>query len=412
MKYLSLLIALMLLSPRLLWAQSADSLPQREQTTDKQQWSPLFRLGVAQAAPLVGIGLLQTIHNEQIRELRHGYYPRFRHHYDDYMQFAPLAVQLGLRLGGLEGTSRNIGQMLSADALAALSMMAITTGIKYTARIERPDGSTRNSFPSGHTAMAFTSAALLSIEYGERYPWLPIVSYGSAALAGVGRILNNRHWIGDVVTGAGIGIFCGHLGYWLTDKLFGNPSRTIPYYGYSSESRLRLYIPITLSSSTERGDREWNLRGRHVGLGLQYTLPRLPLDLKGRIDLSLYRPIPEPALVPAIEPTRSIDLRLGLGHSFRLWTNLGFSASIHGLLRHTTSSTARQGTLRLSSSADLYGLGLELSPTWRLSRMVGLRLPLGIDYIGSRTYLLQPGAPSLRMSPWEFSTGTALEIYL
>lgn len=33
--------------------------------------------------------------------------------------------------------------------------------IKYTAQVDRPDKSARNSFPSGHTAVAFMGAEFL-----------------------------------------------------------------------------------------------------------------------------------------------------------------------------------------------------------------------------------------------------------
>ena len=91
--------------------------------------------------------------------------------------------------------------------------------------------------------MAFTSATLLSLEYGERYPWLPPVSYGLASITGLGRILNNRHWIGDVVTGAGLGILSGHIGYWISDRLFGNTGRQLKYYNEEPTPHLRLYAP-------------------------------------------------------------------------------------------------------------------------------------------------------------------------
>jgi hypothetical protein len=34
------------------------------------------------------------------------------------------------------------------------------------------------------------------------------------------RVLNNRHWVSDILSGAGIGILCGELGYALSDVIF------------------------------------------------------------------------------------------------------------------------------------------------------------------------------------------------
>lgn len=58
-------------------------------------------------------------------------------------------------------------------------------------------------------------------EYGlTRSPWFSIAGYGVATATGVMRVLNNRHWISDVMSGAGIGIMSAELGYALSDILF------------------------------------------------------------------------------------------------------------------------------------------------------------------------------------------------
>lgn len=85
----------------------------------------------------------------------------------------------------------------------------------------RPDGSTANSWPSGHTATSFVGATLLHKEYGlTRSPWFSVAGYGAATATGVMRVLNNRHWVSDVMSGAGIGILSTELGYAIGDLLF------------------------------------------------------------------------------------------------------------------------------------------------------------------------------------------------
>ena len=105
--------------------------------SNAQKTNQLLLQGALSAAPLVGIGVMQNIHNEQIRTIRYGHYPHFRHHYDDYLQFAPLAAQLGLRIAGVEGTSKSPWQVLTADVAATATMLAVTSAIKYTARVRR-----------------------------------------------------------------------------------------------------------------------------------------------------------------------------------------------------------------------------------------------------------------------------------
>ena len=53
--------------------------------SNAQKTNQLLLQGALSAAPLVGIGVMQNIHNEQIRTIRYGHYPHFRHHYDDYL---------------------------------------------------------------------------------------------------------------------------------------------------------------------------------------------------------------------------------------------------------------------------------------------------------------------------------------
>ena len=41
-----------------------------------------------------------------------------------------------------------------------------------------------------------------------------------ATVTGVTRQLNNRHWMSDIMVGAGIGILATELGYFLADLIF------------------------------------------------------------------------------------------------------------------------------------------------------------------------------------------------
>ena len=139
---------------------------------------------------------------------------------DDYLQFFGPAMTVGLKLGGYEGRS-DWPRLLASAGLSYAIMAGFVNGIKYTAKEMRPDGSTANSWPSGHTATAFVGASLLHKEYGlTRSPWFSVAGYGLATATGVMRVLNNRHWISDVMSGAGIGILSTELGYAIGDLLF------------------------------------------------------------------------------------------------------------------------------------------------------------------------------------------------
>ena len=139
---------------------------------------------------------------------------------DDYLQFFGPTAVAGLKLAGVEG--RSDWPRLAVSAALSYGIMAgFVNGIKYTAKEMRPDGSTANSWPSGHTATSFVGATLLHKEYGlTRSPWYSVAGYAMATATGVMRVLNNRHWVSDVMSGAGIGILSTELGYAIGDLLF------------------------------------------------------------------------------------------------------------------------------------------------------------------------------------------------
>ena len=146
----------------------------------------------------------------------------FKTHIDDYSQFFGPAMATGLKLGGVEGRS-TWGRYLASSAFSYAIMAGLVNSIKYTAKEMRPDGSTANSWPSGHTATAFVGATILHKEYGMTVsPWYSVAGYGVATATGIMRVLNNRHWVSDVLSGAGIGIVSTELGYALGDIIFKN----------------------------------------------------------------------------------------------------------------------------------------------------------------------------------------------
>jgi membrane-associated phospholipid phosphatase len=144
----------------------------------------------------------------------------FKTSIDDYTQYFGPALTVGLKLGGYEGRS-DWPRLLASAGMSYAIMAALVNGIKYTAKEMRPDGSSANSWPSGHTATSFVGATLLHKEYGlTRSPWFSIAGYGVATATGVMRVLNNRHWVSDIMSGAGIGIMSTELGYALCDLMF------------------------------------------------------------------------------------------------------------------------------------------------------------------------------------------------
>lgn len=153
-----------------------------------------------------------------IYELRFATMPNFSYMYDDITQYAPAALTVGLKVFGYEGRTK-WGGMLVSDVFSVGIMAGTVKGIKYIVNRQRPFGGD-HSFPSGHTATSFMTATMLHKEYGWRSPWFSIGGYTVAAVTGVSRIMNNAHWLSDVMAGAAIGIGSVHLGYYLTDLIF------------------------------------------------------------------------------------------------------------------------------------------------------------------------------------------------
>ena len=132
-------------------------------------------------------------------------------HADDYIQLLPAAVYFGLGFTGVK-TKHTFRQRLAVELTAYVAMAAIVNGVKYTVRERRPDSGAPNSFPSFHTSIAFVGADLIREESGNWWgAGAYVVSTGVAFL----RLYNNRHWLNDVIAGAGVGILCARIGYWM-----------------------------------------------------------------------------------------------------------------------------------------------------------------------------------------------------
>jgi membrane-associated phospholipid phosphatase len=74
-------------------------------------------------------------------------------------------------------------------------------------------GGPYRSMPSSHAVSAFAAASAVTSETSRWWPssvwYVAPLMYGGAALAGVSRMYNNRHWASDVITGAAIGTMAG-----------------------------------------------------------------------------------------------------------------------------------------------------------------------------------------------------------
>ena len=179
-----------------------------------------FKIGeLIMPVSLIGAGTLGFIEpmkssRLEVRDFLSDWRGAHRTTADDYLQYVPLAAIYGGSMLGAEAKHNYVDRTLEL-ATSYLAVGVLVNGIKYTARVPRPDGTSYNSFPSGHTATTFMGAELVRIEYGEDCPWLSVGAYTIATTVGVLRVYNERHWFTDVFAGAGVGILSARVGYWL-----------------------------------------------------------------------------------------------------------------------------------------------------------------------------------------------------
>ncbi len=133
---------------------------------------------------------------------------------DDFSQYSPFVAVYALNAAGIKGNN-NFRNSTTVLFTAYLIMGGTVNIMKRTGPVKRPDGTAKNSFPSGHTATAFMGAEFLYQEYKEVSPWYGISGYAIAAGTGFFRMYNDRHWFSDVAAGAGIGMLSTKIAYWI-----------------------------------------------------------------------------------------------------------------------------------------------------------------------------------------------------
>jgi hypothetical protein len=141
---------------------------------------------------------------------------------DDYIQYTPfLEVYIGDALG-LNAKNHWFDQTKNM-VIGGITTGIIIHSLKRIVGKERPDGSSNHSFPSGHTAASFTGATILFQEFRETNLLFASSGFLFSTTTGGLRIVNNRHYLSDVLAGAGIGILVANLVYYIEPLKNFNP---------------------------------------------------------------------------------------------------------------------------------------------------------------------------------------------
>lgn len=282
-------------------ATPIDTVPVKLKFGDRIGESRLFQATYL-GAPLIIGGLIEKHQDKKFRTLRNDFMPMYKRPFDNYLQFAPAVVMVGLKAAGVKSRS-SWGRMLVTDGIATALMASTVQLSKHTTSVTRPDGSDNHSFPSGHTATAFMMATMLSKEYGYLSPWVSVGSYAVATTTGLMRIANNKHWLSDVMVGAGVGIIATEMAYWITDAIYkdkgrnklptdgqkevlgvGNPSFISLYGGFNlplSEYDIDEQHELRTSTGTTMGLEGAWFFSRYVGIGARGTISNLRYIVNG-----------------------------------------------------------------------------------------------------------------------------------
>ena len=136
-----------------------------------------------------------------------------------YVPALPMVVDLGLGLTGVPSKYDLQDRFIEAG-LASVVAGGTCLLLKNVITAARPDRSNYNTFPSGHTVLGFVGAELIRMNYG--WAW-GLGAYTVASAVAFMRVYQGRHWVSDVLFGAGLGILGAHAGEWLMEpfkKLF------------------------------------------------------------------------------------------------------------------------------------------------------------------------------------------------
>jgi membrane-associated phospholipid phosphatase len=105
-------------------------------------------------------------------------------------------------------------------AEASVDSAIVVGALKGVTQRERPSGGHErseffdggSSFPSGHSAQAWTLATVVANEYHDRR-LVQVAAYGIASAVSLARFTGGYHYLSDVLVGAGIGFGIGQYVY-------------------------------------------------------------------------------------------------------------------------------------------------------------------------------------------------------
>lgn len=192
------------------------NLPQEKESFFSRAWVPV-------GLSLISMDLMRDSSKYGLQTLARSFVAdTFRTHVDDYIHYAPIVMMYAADLFHVPAKNTVWNQ-----TKYLILSEAITSGIVWSLKIglgvQRPNNGAYTAYPSGHTSQAFVQSQVLYNEFRETAPLLAASGYLFSISTGALRILNNRHWVPDVLLGAGIGILVTNAIYYFEPLKNWNP---------------------------------------------------------------------------------------------------------------------------------------------------------------------------------------------
>lgn len=197
----------------------AESNPKRV-TFFSRAWAPI-------ALSLISIDLMRGSTKYGLQTLARSFVAdTFRTSVDDWIHYAPIVTMYAADLFKVPAKNTVWNQtkfLVISEAVTA----GIVWSLKVGLGVLRPDSTTFTAYPSGHTSQAFVQSQVLFNEFRATAPLLAASGFLFSTTTGALRVLNNRHWVPDILLGAGIGMLVTNAVYYFEPFKKWNPFKNM-----------------------------------------------------------------------------------------------------------------------------------------------------------------------------------------
>lgn len=183
-------------------------------------WFPLLL-----AATSVALMIDSTKYGLQ-KQVRSVVADTFRTHVDDWIHYIPILTMYTADLFKVPAKN-TVWNQTKFLAISELITAGITWSLKIGLGIQRPNNGAYTAYPSGHTSQAFVQSQVLFNEFRETAPLLAASGFLFSISTGTLRVLNNKHWVPDVLLGAGIGMLVTNAVYYFEPFKNWDPFKNI-----------------------------------------------------------------------------------------------------------------------------------------------------------------------------------------